>query len=64
MVQNPEARCLTKKKKQHIIPVLDQAHSPPVQYRTELKKMYYLFSKPSVNKLQNVTQFFASRSPS
>lgn len=38
MVQNPEARCLTKKKKQHIIPVLDQAHSPPVQYRTELKK--------------------------
>lgn len=43
MVQNPEARCLTKKKKQHIIPVLDQAHSPPVQYRTELKNVLFVF---------------------
>lgn len=43
MVQSPEARRLTKKKKQHIIPVLDQAHSPPVQYRTELKNLLFVF---------------------
>lgn len=43
MVQNPEARRLTKKKKQHIIPVLDQALSPPVQYRTELKNVLFVF---------------------